>query len=228
MSEPLVSVVMPAFEEEAFIAEALGSLLAQTYQPVEIIVVDDGSSDRTAEIAAAHDVRLLRRPHRGSAAARNAGLAVARGEYWTIVDADDVMPPEGLCGQVAHLQQHPELGIVLGLTEAFVTPGEPRPRHYDPAWDDGPFPACTGTMVARRAVLDLVGPFDEARAICYDLDWLARAKDAGVCAGSVNDVALRYRIHRANTTSDIRAVNLAMLKVVRESVRRRRALAADK
>jgi len=227
MSEPLVSVVMPAFEEEAFIAEALGSVLAQTYRPVEIIVVDDGSGDRTAEIAAAHDVRLLRRPHRGAAAACNAGLAVARGEYWTIFDADDVMPPGRLWSQVAHLQQHPELGIVLGLTEAFVTPGEPRPRHYDPAWEDGPFPACTGTMVARRVVLDLVGPFDEARPICYDLDWLARAKDAGIRAGSVDDVALRYRIHSANTTSDIRAVNLAMLKVVRESVRRRRVLAAE-
>jgi len=227
MSEPIVSVVMPAFEEEAFIAEALGSVLAQTYRPVEIIVVDDGSGDRTAEIAAAHDVRLLRRPHRGAAAACNAGLAVARGEYWTIFDADDVMPPGRLWSQVAHLQQHPELGIVLGLTEAFVTPGEPRPRHYDPAWEDGPFPACTGTMVARRVVLDLVGPFDEARPICYDLDWLARAKDAGIRAGSVDDVALRYRIHSANTTSDIRAVNLAMLKVVRESVRRRRVLAAE-
>jgi glycosyltransferase involved in cell wall biosynthesis len=226
MSGGLVSVVMPAFEEEAFIAEALRSVLAQTYRPVELIVVDDGSGDRTAEIAAAHEARVLRRPHRGAAAACNAGLTLARGDYWTIFDADDVMAPERLSRQVAHLEQHPELGIVLGLTEAFVSPGEPRPPHYNLDWDDGPFPACTGTVLARRAVLDLVGPFDETRELCYDLDWLARAKDAGVCAGQVDHVALRYRIHRANATSDARAVNLAMLKVLRESLHRRGALRA--
>ena len=221
MTGGLVSVIMPAYDEEAFIAEALGSVLNQTYQPLEIIVVDDGSSDRTAEIASAHDVHVLRRIHQGAAAACNAGLRLAAGDYWMVFDADDVMPPDRLACQVAHLEAHPELDIVLGLTEAFVTPGEPRPEHYNPAWDAGPFTACTGTMLARRALLDRVGQFDEARALCYDLDWLARAKDAGVRAGQVDHVVLRYRIHGHNVTSDRRAVNLAMLKVLRESVQRR-------
>jgi glycosyltransferase involved in cell wall biosynthesis len=222
-----VSVVVAAFEEEAFVAEALESVLAQTYRPVEVIVVDDGSGDGTAEIAAAHGVCVLRRSHRGAAAARNAGLAVARGEYWTIFDADDVMPPERLARQVAHLEEHPELGVVLGLTEAFVSPGEPRPAHYNPAWDHGPFPACAGTMLARRTVLDAVGPFDETRRLTCDVEWLARVKDAGVRAGQVDHVSLRYRIHRGNTSADAPAVRLAMLKLLRESVGRRRALAAD-
>ena len=73
MSGPLVSVVMPAFEQEAFIAEALESALAQTHRPAEVIVVDDGSRDRTAEIAASYGIRLLRTSHRGAAAACNAG-----------------------------------------------------------------------------------------------------------------------------------------------------------
>jgi glycosyltransferase involved in cell wall biosynthesis len=216
---------MPAFDEEAFIAEALRSVLAQTYHPVEVIVVDDGSGDRTAEIAQAHDVCLLRRPHLGASAARNAGLAVATGEYWTIFDADDVMPPERLARQVAHLEEHPELGMVLGLTEAFVTPGEPRPLHYNPVWDEGPFPACAGTMLARRAVLQVVGLFEESLALAYDVDWLARAKDAGVKAGQVDHVSLRYRIHRGNSSADAPAVNLAVLGLLRSSVQRRRASA---
>jgi glycosyltransferase involved in cell wall biosynthesis len=219
-----VSVVMPAFDEEQFIGEALRSVLAQTYRPVVVIVVDDGSSDRTAAIAAEHGVRVLRRSHQGAAAACNAGLQAARGDYWVIFDADDVMPPDRLARQVAELEQHPELDIVLGLTEAFVNPGEARPAHYNLDWEDGPFPACTGTMIARRAVLDLVGPFDEARALCYDLDWLARAKDQGVRAGQVDHVVLRYRIHRDNVTANRRAVNAAMLKVIRESLRRRGAV----
>ncbi|MGH9172562.1 MAG: glycosyltransferase family A protein [Acidimicrobiales bacterium] len=219
----VVSVVMAAFEAEDFVAEAIASVLAQTYKPVEVIVVDDGSSDRTAEIAEAQDVEVLRQQHQGASAARNAGLAAAKGEYWTIFDADDVMPPNRLETQVSHLEEHPELGMVLGLTEAFVTPGEPRPDHYNPVWEDGPFPACAGTMLARRSVLDLVGGYDEALDLAYDVDWLARAKDAGVRAGRVDSLCLRYRIHGRNTSSDAAAVHAAMLGLLRSSVHRRQA-----
>jgi glycosyltransferase involved in cell wall biosynthesis len=217
-----VSVVMPAFEEEAFIAEALESALAQTHRPVEVIVVDDGSGDRTAEIAAAHGVRVLRREHQGPAAARNAGLAVAAGDYWTIFDADDLMPRERLAHQVAQLERHPELGMVFGLTRAFVTPGESRPAHFKEIWDRGPFPWHTSTMLARRAVLGLVGPFDETRRLAEDMEWLTRANAAGVRAGLVDHVALLYRVHEGNTSSDPRAKQQAMLAVLRESVRRQR------
>jgi glycosyltransferase involved in cell wall biosynthesis len=227
VSGGLVSVVMPAFQEEAFIGEALGSVLAQTYRPVEVIVVDDGSSDRTADIAAGLGVRVVHQPHRGQSAARNAGLAVARGGLWAIFDADDVMPPDRLSHQVAYLEEHPEAGMVLGLTEAFVSPGEPRPPHFNPVWDDGPYRGHWGTMLARRAVLDVVGPFDEALALGEDVEWMGRATDAGVCAGHVEQVCLRYRIHRGNTSSDTRANQLATLKVLRASVRRRREVTAD-
>jgi glycosyltransferase involved in cell wall biosynthesis len=225
MSAPLVSVVMPALDEEAFIAEALESVLSQTYAPVEVIVVDDGSSDRTAEIAEGYGVQILRRPHGGEAAARNAGLAAARGEYWTVFDADDVMPPERIERQVAELERHPELGIVLGLTEAFVTPGEPRPSHWNPVWDEGPFPACTGTMLARRDLVKLVGPYDVGLRVACDLDWIARAKDLGVGAGQLDLVALRYRIHPGNASADRAAVSSTMLAVLRHSLRRQRAAA---
>jgi glycosyltransferase involved in cell wall biosynthesis len=218
---------MAAFDEEAFIDEALRSVTSQTYPAVEVIVVDDGSSDRTVEIAAKHDVSLVRLPHRGPSSARNAGLAVARGAYWTIFDADDVMPPERLAHQVSYLEEHPELGMVLGLTEAFVTPDEPRPSHFNPIWDEGPFPACAGTMLARRSVLDVVGLYDETVSLAYDVEWLARAKDAGVGAGAVDQVCLRYRIHRGNTSADRPAVHEAMFGLLRASLRRTRARAAD-
>lgn len=213
---------MAAFDEEAFIAEALESVLAQTFRPVEVIVVDDGSSDRTAEIAERHGARVVRRPHEGPAAARNAGLAIARGEYWTIFDADDVMPDDRIEQQVAHLQAHPEHGMVLGLAEAFVTPGEPRPAHYNPAWDAGPFGSCAGTMMARREILELVGPYDETVPLAYDVEWLARAKDAGITAGHVDHLTLRYRIHSGNTSADRHNVHRAMLRLLRASVDRQR------
>jgi glycosyltransferase involved in cell wall biosynthesis len=227
MSGPLVSVVMPAFDEEAFIAEALESVVAQAYEPVEVIVVDDGSEDRTAEIADGYGARVLRQPRRGVAAARNAGLEAARGDYWTILDADDVLPPDALAHYVAHLEGHPELGLVFGLTEAFVTPAESRPPHFSPAWDRGPYAWHSGAMMARREVLEAVGPFDETRRLGEDMDWFARAREAGVRSGSTEQLVLLHRVHARNSTSDTRANQAAMLSVLRQSLHRRRAEAED-
>ena len=227
MSDPLVTVVMPAHNAERFIAEALASALAQTYAPVELIVVDDGSTDRTAQIAAAHGIKALTQARGGPAAARNAGLERARGEYWAILDADDLMPPEALERQVAELERDPELAMAFGMTEAFVTPGEPRPAHWNPAWDDGPFPWHTTAMLARRQLLQLVGRFDPARRFAEDMDWLARAKAAGARAGQFDHLVLRYRVHQGNSTSDTEAVDREMLSVLRASARRQRAQRAD-
>jgi glycosyltransferase involved in cell wall biosynthesis len=223
----LVSVVMPAFNEEGFIAEALESVLAQTYAPVEVVVVDDGSTDRTAEIARGCGVRVVRQAQRGSAAARNAGLAATRGEYWAIFDADDLMPAERIELQVEHLERDPEVGMVFGLTEAFVTPGQSRPAHWSPAWDDGPFPWHTTAMLARRVLLELVGHFDESRRFAEDMDWIARAKAAGVRSGHGDYLALRYRVHQGNSVADTGAVDREMLRVLRASARRQRAHRAD-
>jgi glycosyltransferase involved in cell wall biosynthesis len=223
MSRSLVSVVVTAFDEEPFIEEALESVLSQTYAPVEVIVVDDGSTDRTAEIAQDYGVQVLRQANRGVAAARNAGVSGARGEYWTVFDADDVMPRERLELQVAELERRPELGMVFGLTEAFVTPGEPRPPHWNPIWDDGPFTGCAGTMLARRALFSLVGPYDEALQRSADLDWIVRARDLGVAATNIDALTLRYRIHPGNASADRPAVSSAMLGALRKSLARRRA-----
>jgi glycosyltransferase involved in cell wall biosynthesis len=219
---PLVSVVVPAYQAEAYLAEALESALGQDLDGVEVVVVDDGSIDRTAEIALAHGVRVLRRPHRGPAAARNAGLAVARGEFVTILDADDLWPADRLSRQVDHLRKHPALGIVLGLTEIFLTPGQPRPAHWPVGHVGRPIPAVAGTMLARARVFEIVGGFDEELRRCEDIDWLARVKDAGIQAGAIDHVVLRYRIHAANTSRDTMGNHVTLLRVLRDSVRRQR------
>jgi glycosyltransferase involved in cell wall biosynthesis len=221
----LVSVVMPAHDEETFIAEAIESVFAQTYRHFELIVVDDGSSDQTGPIAAGFDgVRVVRRPSRGwPAAARNTGLAVARGEYWTILDADDVMPPERLRCQVESLESSPQLEMVLGLTEAFVTPGEPRPTHWNPIWDNGPYHGHPCTCLARRTVLDRVAWFDESLQLGADIQWMARAKRAGVSMKRIGQLCLRYRIHAGNITSDVHTNRSNMLTALRTARRERPA-----
>jgi glycosyltransferase involved in cell wall biosynthesis len=213
----LVSVVMPAFDEEAFIGEAIRSVLAQTHQAIELIVVDDGSTDETAAIAASFtEVRVVTRLRTGGpAAARNTGLAEARGEYWTIFDADDVMPRDRVAPGVAHLKANGSIDLVLGRTEAFVTPGEPRPSHWNPVWDAGPYHGHPGTALGRRSVLDDVGRFDESLPLGSDMQWLVRAKLAGVGIGRIDDLCLRYRIHAGNVTRDVGENRANMLTALR-------------
>lgn len=219
----MVSVVMPAYDADAFIDQAIVSVLAQTYRRFELIVVDDASSDCTASIASRFaSVRVVRRPSRGwPAAARNAGLTVARGEYWTILDADDLMPPDRLRCQVEFLESAPGVEMVLGLTEAFVTPGEPRPRHWNPIWDRGPYHGHPCTCLARRTVLNRVAWFDESLQLGSDIQWMARAKVAGVSMGQIDQLCLRYRIHAGNLTSDVHVNRRNMLTALRTARRAR-------
>ena len=223
MAGELVSVIVPAYQAERFLDEALESALAQEGVPVEVIVVDDGSTDRTAEIAARPGVRVVRQRHRGISVARNAGLARATGRFIAILDADDLWPPDRLSLQVQYLREHPAVGIVLGLTEIFLNDGDALPAHWPHVLAGQAIPRVAGSMLARREAFERVGGFDESLRLCEDIDWLSRAKDAGVTAGSVDRVVLRYRIHAANTTSDTMGIRADLLRVLRGSVRRQRA-----
>src|SRR5512143_3730544 len=110
-SEPLVSVVMPVYNGARYLRQALESALAQTYRPLEIVVVDDGSTDETPAILAEFGTRIraLRQPNSGSAAARNAALDAARGELIAFLDADDLWLPQKLAVQVEYLREHPDV-----------------------------------------------------------------------------------------------------------------------
>ena len=120
--------------------------------------------------------------------------------------------------------------MVLGLTEAFVTPGEPRPPHWNPIWDNGPYHGHPGSCLAHRTVLDRVGWFDESLQLGSDIQWMARAKRAGVRMGQIGQLCLRYRIHAGNITSDVHANRRNMLTALRTARRgdRRRAPMTDR
>ena len=120
----LISVVIPCHDGERYVAETLRSVLAQDHRPLEVIVVDDGSTDRSAQAVLAFGdvVRLARQPHRGAAAARNRGVELATGELIAFLDADDLWTAHAVPRMRAALAEHPDAGMVVGHMEQFASP----------------------------------------------------------------------------------------------------------
>ena len=189
---PTVSVIMPAYNVARYIGEAIASVLAQTHRDLELLVVDDGSTDGTAVIAAhfaARDprVNLLRQPNGGISTARNSALRCARGELLAILDSDDVWEREFLEAQLEILRTRPDVDIVTG--NGWFLGSRLHGRPVRPTPDHRPQPDLASIIadeeaifimsVMRRRVYDTIGPFDEALRTNEDYDYWLRAAIAG-------------------------------------------------
>ncbi len=238
MSRPLVSVVIPAYNAERFLGEAIESVLAQDYAPLETIIVDDGSSDSTAAVARSYpEVRLISQENAGPAAARNRGFAASRGEFVAFHDADDVLPPEKLSVQVGELLADPAIGCVLAEQELLVEDGAELPFWAEGSNVPTVMPAKPAelteepdvhpmTMVVRRAVFERIGGFDEEMRAAEDFDWMLRAAEEGVEFRRLSRVLLRRRVHPASITQDAAAGRAGHFLALKKRVERHRARAA--
>jgi glycosyltransferase involved in cell wall biosynthesis len=224
-SAATVSVVVPVFNGERYLEEALRSAVSQTLPPLEVIVVDDGSADASIEIAEGigDPVRCIRQENTGVAGARNRGLSAVRGEFIAFLDHDDLWPPEKLELQVAALRRNPEVDIVSGRMRVIggALPGR--------GWSaQGPREASAGARltaaVIRRSVFDRTGPLDmEIGHAADDIEWFVRARDLGIRRLDLDAVTLLYRWHGANTSADIESAAIGQLEAVKRSLDRRRA-----
>jgi len=224
-----ISVVVPVYNGERFLAEALLALRRQSLPAAEVIAVDDGSTDGSAAVLAAFpEVRAVRQPNAGCADARNRGVALAAHETIAFLDQDDLWLPERLERGAAVLANDPTIGFVVCATENFLTPGlNVVPNWLDPRMLDVPqhgFGTCA--LMVRRATFDAVGPFDPSKVPIDDSDWLVRALDLGTRYVHLNDVLVRRRIHERNLSGALRgtpAHGPAMAQILHASLKRRRA-----
>lgn len=223
---PLATIIVPVFNGESFLGAALESALAQDVGNVEVIVVDDGSQDGTAGIARSFPrVRYLWQENAGPGAARNAGLAVAQGEFVAFLDADDVIPPDKLSLQIGYLRDHPEVGCVLGKHEWISDGAGPPDLERDALYDEvGGIPLMT--LVTRRTVLDELGGFDSAFRISEDRDLLIRMRERGIHIVVLPQVVLHRRWHDASTTVN-RTVPTLMARSLKAKLDRARAAAKE-
>ena len=192
---PLVSIVIPCYNYGRYVGQAIESALAQTYAPKEVVVMDDGSTDDTLDVAGRYPVTLLCQANRGSAAAFNAGIRASRGELFSLLDADDVIHPDFLQRTVPVLREHPETAFVY--THA-VTFGREHAvllrREYDVRrLGQGGFMG--GACLVRRAAFEATAGFDSALRHGEDWDlWLSLA-ERGYAGRLVPRILFAYRKH---------------------------------
>lgn len=226
MAEPsLVSVVVPVHNGERYLDEALRSILGQTYAPIDLVVVDDGSQDGSVAVAAAHGthLRLLRHcAPKGAAAARNLGASSARGVYLAFLDHDDLWLPDKLAAQVRALEESPELDMVFGGMESFLSPDATaeEARLEVPAPGPG-LSLCA--MLIRRHVFERIGPLREDLKAGEFIEWFDRARAAGARHTVLPRTVFRRRIHAAGLEAKRAARAAGYLSVVKEALKRKRS-----
>ena len=226
-----VSVLIPVYKGEAFIARAIESALSQTHPDVEIIVVNDGSPDNSSRVLAPYllrpNVRYIEKVNGGVASARNAGLAIATGQYVALLDQDDAWYPDKLARQVAVLNARPDVALVHGDVTYIGADNEvlPHDPHF-PAKVEGrcfnqlfmanPVMACTA--IFRRCVVDEVGRFDDGIAFSDDYDlWLRIARHHAIAY--IDEPLALYRIHGSNESRKIAGIVAATLQTLHKALR---------
>ena len=207
-----VSVIIPAYNGDRYIKDAIAGILAQTYTDYEIIVVDDGSTDNTPQIVQQYGdkIKYFSQANQGVAASRNLGLAVAEGEYISFLDQDDIFLSHKLASQVALLEQNASLGMVNsgwqivdrhGTVQAAVEPWKQIPNLTMAnviIWK----PVFLGAMLFRRSWLERTAGFDTNLEQTPDVDLVIRLAAIGCTADWVKQTTVQYRQHQANASKN--------------------------
>jgi glycosyltransferase involved in cell wall biosynthesis len=215
---PRCSIVIPAYNVESFVGQAIESALAQSYRDTEVIVVNDGSTDGTA---AAIDpflgrITCLEQPNRGPSAARNRALRESTGEYVAMLDADDFWLPHRLARMVAYLEDHPEFGFATSDAFLFNDSEPPSETYYghvkrhagmrfhadDQLYWILQYNFIYAAAVVRRELFERYGNFDESVRTCEDWDLWIRFITAGERAGLLAEPLANYRVRRGSLSYD--------------------------
>ena len=222
-NRPKISIIIPVYNGAAFISEAIESVFDQHYEPLELIIIDDGSTDNTAEMVkmAVHDINYFYQERKGPAAARNQGIGLATGKFIAFLDADDVWTENKLLRQLTIIENKPEIEATIGFTHKI-----PMSLKIDEATaqakDSGLFMLSLGASLFRKSAFVKVGKFDETLQSGEDIDWFLRAREAAVQIIIHKEIVQFYRSHGRNISNNQALVNLSLLKIHKKSLNRRK------
>jgi glycosyltransferase involved in cell wall biosynthesis len=218
----LVTVVIPCYNGAYYLAEAIRSGLTQTHPSVEVLVIDDGSTDESPEIAQGYPVRYIRQENRGLSGARNTGIAHSRGRYLVFLDADDRLLPDAIASGLRALNEHPECVIAVA-GHAFISAGGMRLRTagkehagrspYEALLRSN-FIEMISSVIFRRSIFEEVGQFNPALRAAEDYDlYLRIARAHPICCHSA--VVAEYRMHDENMSRNSALMLTTTLHVLR-------------
>jgi glycosyltransferase involved in cell wall biosynthesis len=220
MPGPLVTCIIAVYNGERYLGEAIDSILAQTYQPLRVVVADDGSTDRTADVAAQYATRIiyLHQSNHGYAAAKNLGLSAAQGDFVAFLDADDLWHPEKLERQIARFRERPELDLCFTRYENFWMPelADEERRYQGHALSKPQSSWSISTLVARRAVFEKFGDFHDGTRGIENMTWFLRALEQGATIEVTDDILLSRRFSVESFTRKPMAMVNNLFPVLKE------------
>jgi glycosyltransferase involved in cell wall biosynthesis len=226
---PRISVIVPVHDGERFLRQSVDSIRAQRVSELELIIVDDGSTDGTSDLIAelAPDIAIRLPENSGPATARNAGVAAATGEWLAFLDSDDLWTNASLAVRSVLLAQTPNIDIVIGATTPIVDDGTVLPPNVNvPDGDQSGGRVMlflnVGATLVRREAFESIGSFDESMRFGEDIDWYLRAREQQFSTAYLDDVVLLYRRHGTNMTTDRAATERGFLATMKKSLDRRR------
>lgn len=222
MIPDLVSVIIPIWNNRAHVRDALAAIFDQTHAAVELILVDDGSSDGSGELARrmAPNAVFIRQSNRGTSAARNRGIVAANGRYLAFCDADDRWLPRKLTKQLEALDATPALTASICLVDEFVDQGEKSAPLRQPYTRVVGF--LPSALLIKREAFDAIGPFDEDLQIASWAAWWTRYEELDGNFGIVDEVLLQRRLHAHNAGVLLRSSVREYLTVADARIRHHR------
>lgn len=214
-----ISVVIPVFNGANFLCQAIESVLSQTVRPMEIIVVDDGSTDSTADLCHHYrgDIRYFYQENQGPATARNFGIKKSSGEFMAFLDADDMWLPGALEVLLSEIDLVAGCKIVVGLVQGVGQNKEEWIKTEEPY-----FGFQFIASLIHRSIFSSVGLFDQSLRLAEDVDWFFRVREKGNKIRFLNEVVALYRRHKDNITNQSVNVSNSLLSACRASLARRR------
>jgi len=221
-NKPLISVIMTVYNGEKFIREAIENIMNQKYPALEIIIVDDGSTDNTKRIIEQMpvDIRYFHQGNSGPAAARNWGIKDASGEYLAFLDVDDLWPENNLQMLLEEMERDKSADVVRGYAQLIRTGEDGKTEFIGNPKES--FPDYIGAALYRKKVFEKVGLYDPTMYFGEDTDWFNRAREINIRIKRLNAVTLFVRRHGENMTEGKSLMELNAYKVIIKALHRKR------
>ncbi|MFC1852546.1 glycosyltransferase family 2 protein [candidate division CSSED10-310 bacterium] len=225
LQNPLISVIIPAYNYQSYLAEAIESVLAQTYHPTEIIVINDGSTDGTETVAKQFvpEIRYFHQPNQGLGTTRNRGVQLAQGDFLAFLDADDVWLADKLLQQYKLFNDDCDLDMAFGYAKQFFSPEIEQELKTKLTHAGEILPGyIAGTLLIKRVSFIKVGLFETDWRVGEFIDWYSKAQEQNLKCVMFPQVVMKRRIHNTNMGIRERQHQTDYVRILKASLDRRR------